>query len=78
MQQSCPATIVKLLKGTDVYKVGKRVTHPMENWGNTCFFNSVMQCFMHTIPLHQFCITDKSHKQFCQMHGGGANGQQEF
>ena len=34
--------LVKLLKGADVYKVGRRVSNPMENWGNTCFFNSVM------------------------------------
>ena len=52
VQESAPGEIFKLLKGADVYKQGRRVTYPMTNWGNTCFFNSVMQCFMHTIPLH--------------------------
>jgi ubiquitin C-terminal hydrolase len=49
-----------------VQKLTNRVTFPMENRGNTCFFNSVMQCFTHTVPLHQYCVADTQHKKFCK------------
>lgn len=39
----------------------RRVSFGMENRGNTCFFNSVMQCLAHTLPLHQYCVADASH-----------------
>mmetsp|Transcript_10347 Transcript_10347/g.15889 ORF Transcript_10347/g.15889 Transcript_10347/m.15889 type:complete len:81 (+) Transcript_10347:252-494(+) len=42
------------------------MTFGMANRGNTCFFNSVMQCLAHTVPLHQFCTSDSSHSKFCQ------------
>lgn len=45
------STVDNLMKGENVF-LKRRVSFGMENRGNTCFFNSVMQCFAHTVPLH--------------------------
>ena len=37
----------------------KSVTFPMDNLGNTCFFNSVMQCLTHTLPFYQLCMSQE-------------------
>lgn len=42
-----------------------KVSWPMDNLGNTCFFNSVMQCLTHTLPLFQLCLS-QSHTKQCQ------------
>ena len=34
----------------------------MANIGNTCFFNSVMQCLMHTIPLFNYLTQSEVHR----------------
>ena len=41
-----------------------RITYPMDNLGNTCFFNSVMQCLTHTLPFHALCLS-KHHAIQC-------------
>ena len=43
----------------------KRVTYGMRNLGNTCFFNSVMQCMSHTRPLLNYCLSE-SHRSECK------------
>ena len=47
-----------------------KITYPMDNMGNTCFFNSVMQCLTHTIPLHQLCL-NKTHEKQCTRQSQG-------
>ena len=42
-----------------------RVTFPMDNLGNTCFFNSVMQCLTHTSPFHTLCLS-RYHEGQCK------------
>ncbi|XP_073126994.1 ubiquitin carboxyl-terminal hydrolase 20-like isoform X2 [Henckelia pumila] len=37
----------------------------LENLGNTCFLNSVLQCFMHTVPLLHSILSD-NHAAGCQ------------
>jgi uncharacterized UBP type Zn finger protein len=39
-----------------VLSLPSKVTYPMKNLGNTCFFNSVMQCLTHTLPFHTICL----------------------
>ena len=56
--------IDNLMRGENTF-LKRRVTFGMENRGNTCFFNSVMQCLAHSIPLHEYCVADKSHDKFC-------------
>lgn len=37
---------------------GEKVTLPMQNHGNTCFFNATMQCLTHTVPFFQLSLSD--------------------
>jgi uncharacterized UBP type Zn finger protein len=40
----------------------KKVALAMNNGGVTCFFNSVVQCLMHTIPLFNFLTMSEVHR----------------
>ena len=62
VQEMSDEQVDKLMKKTYT----KRVTVGMANRGNTCFFNSCMQVLVHTIPLFNMCMFDKSHGEFCK------------
>lgn len=39
------------------------ITRPMMNFGNTCFFNSIIQCLVHTRPLYNFLLISETHRK---------------
>lgn len=45
----------------------KELASGLTNLGNTCFLNSVLQCLLHTAPLHNYLLT-KEHSKTCRMH----------
>jgi ubiquitin carboxyl-terminal hydrolase 36/42 len=45
------------------------VALPMQNYGSTCFFNAVMQCLTHTVPLRRM-VAEGSHVKWCSKEAG--------
>lgn len=49
------------LKRRDVK--GGKVTFPMRNYGNTCFFNSILQCLVHSRPYLNYTLNNTTHSE---------------